>query len=112
MKKFYRVCNPNTQQGLWYQFNGTFAGLIHNEFDFLTNSTLRMDFDPELVGWLSATDSLEKLYKWFTESDILKLQKYGWYIHVYETKNYKFYDKFQHDVICQNTSKIVKRIII
>ena len=31
MKRFYRVSNVETQQGLWYNFNGEFTGLIHNE---------------------------------------------------------------------------------
>jgi hypothetical protein len=34
-----------------------------------------MDFDVELVGWLSATDNLEELFNWFTKEDIVELQK-------------------------------------
>lgn len=112
MKKFYRVCNPDTQQGLWYQFNGEFTGLIHNEFNFCKNNELKMDFDDELCGWLSATDSLETLYHWFTKEDIIKLQEYGWFIHVYETDNHRFYDRFQHQVIHQASSKIIEKIIL
>jgi hypothetical protein len=33
-----------------------------------------MDFDVELVGWLSATDNLEELFNWFTKEDIVELQ--------------------------------------
>lgn len=110
MKKFYRVCNINTQQGLWYKFDGNFTGLIHNEFNFCLNNQLKMDFDEELVGWLSSTDSLETLYQWFTENDIKKLQKYGWFIHVYETQDYKFYEKFKHYIIKQSTSKLIDKI--
>jgi hypothetical protein len=110
-KTFYRVCNENTGQGLWYGFKGDFTGLIHGEFSFCKNFNLDMDFDPELVGWLSATDSLEDLYKWFPEEDIEKLQKHGWYLYEYKAEDYKFYDKFQHYVINQNTSvKVRKRI--
>lgn len=110
MKIFYRVCNPDTQQGLWYHFNGGFTGLIHNEFNFCKNNELEMDFDKELVGWLSATDSLESLYNWFTKEDIIKLQKHGWFIYEYEVENYKFYDKFQHYIIEQSSSKIKNKI--
>lgn len=49
MQTFYRVCNNQSKQGLWYNFDGTFTGLIHDEFSFCQNATLRMDFDPELV---------------------------------------------------------------
>jgi len=109
-KLFYRVCNTSTQQGLWYHFNGTFTGLIHNEFKFCQNNELKMDFDPEIVGWLSAVEELEDLWKWFTKEDIIELQRYGWFIHIYETSDYKFYDRFQHLIIKQDTS-VLKSII-
>jgi len=112
MKHFYRVCNPGSQQGLWYDYEGKFIGLIHDEFSFCSNSELEMPYDNELIGWLSATDSLESLWNWFTEEDIKQLQNHGWYIHKYEVSAYKFYDKFQHYVICQNTSKVVDKIIL
>ena len=109
-KKYYRVCNINTYQGLWYDYQGTFTGLIHNDFNFCSNSELKMDFDEEIVGWLSATDSIEELYKWFPKEDILKLQEYGWYIHEFEADEVKFYERFQHQVIKQSSSKFIKLI--
>lgn len=109
-KTFYRVCNLQIEQGLWYDFEGNFTGLIHDKFSFCENSSLKMDFDPELVGWLSAVETIEDLYKWFTPEDIKKLQNHGWQIHAYEVTNYRFYDRFQHHVICQKTSKPVKKI--
>ncbi len=111
-KKFYRVCNPQSEQGLWYAFNGTFTGLIHDKFSFCTNSKLAMDFDEELVGWLSATDSFDDLWKWFTTEDVMELQKHGWFIHEYEAVDYKFYERFQHLIISQATSRVVKQIIL
>lgn len=109
-KKFYRVCNPSSEQGLWYAFNGEFTGLIHDRFSFCTNSKLAMDFDEELVGWLSATENLEDLWKWFSREDVEQLQNHGWYIHEYEATEYKFYEKFQHMVISQETSRLVCKI--
>jgi len=109
-KLFYRVCNSVTEQGLWYNPRGTFAGLIHNMFDFCKNKDLKMDFDPELIGWLSATDSLSELFGWFPIEDIKKLQKFGWHLHVYNAKDYRFYDRFQHFVINQNTSTLVTKL--
>ena len=109
-KKFYRVCNKETLQGLWYDYKGQFTGLIHEEFGFCTNTKLEMDFDPEIVGWLSATDSLDTLWKWFTKEDIIELQKHGWYIHEFEAVDVKFYDRFQHQVINQETSKVLRVI--
>lgn len=110
MKKFYRVCHEDTKQGLWYSSDGKFTGLIHNEHSFLKNSSLEMPFDEELVGWLSAVESLEDLYFWFPAEDIKSLQNYGFYIYEYMTDEYKFYEKFQHLVIKQDTSIITKKI--
>ncbi len=109
-KTFYRVCNPESQQGLWYDFQGQFTGLIHNKFQFCQNHELRMDYDQEICGFLSAVESLEDLYQWFSVDDIKKLQEHGWAIHEYQADNYWFYERFQHPVICQKTSKLVRKI--
>lgn len=106
-KKFYRVCHKDTLQGLWYDYQGQFTGLIHNDFNFCANNKLEMDFDPEIVGWLSATESLEQLWQWFTEEDISKLQEHGWFIHEFEAEHYKVYDRFQHIIIKQDTSVVL-----
>lgn len=45
MTTFYRVCNLETYQGLWYDYKGNFTGLIHNEFNFCANSELKMVWD-------------------------------------------------------------------
>jgi hypothetical protein len=68
------------------------------------------DFDEELSGRLSAVKTLEDLYKWFTIEDIKKLQEFGWYIHEYSAENFWFYERFQHHVICQKTSKLIRKI--
>lgn len=111
-KIFYRVCNTESLKGLWYDFKGEFTGLIHEDFDFCINSSLKMDFDPELIGWLSATDNLENLYQWFPKHDIERLQHFGWFIHEFEAEDYKFYEKFQHLIIKQDTSKLIRKIIL
>lgn len=86
--------------------------LIHEKFNFCLHRDLKMDYDPELVGWLSATDSLETLYNWFPEKDILELQKHDYFIHVFETDNHKFYERFQHQIIHQASSKLIKKIVL
>lgn len=111
-KRFFRVCNPDTKQGLWYDFEGKFTGLIHDKFNFCVNSSLKMDFDDELVGWLSSVENLDDLYKWFTVEDIKRLQEHGWYIYEYEAVKYKFYNRFKHLVICKVTSVIIQKHIL
>lgn len=112
MKTFYRVCNIETQQGLWYKFNGEFSGLIHDQFNFCMHNQLKMDFDEELVGYLSVTDSLDKLFEWFPIKDIQELEKHGYSICAYETEDFKFYERFQHLVINQEKSKLVEKISV
>lgn len=112
MKKFYRVCHSETLQGLWYSFDGQFTGLIHDKLSFCKNNGLIMEFDKDIVGYLSATESLEDLFKWFSKDDIKKLQEHNFFVHEFETEDYKFYDKFQHIIISQKNSKLVDRINI
>ncbi len=110
-KLFYRI-GTDTNEGLWYDKNGNFTGLIHSKFDFCTNSKLEMPFDPEIVGYISVADSLEHLYQWFTKQDILKLQEHGFSILEYKSFEWKFYQPFQHNVINQHTSILTNKLIL
>lgn len=112
MKVFYRVSHVETQQGLWYDINGNFTGLIHEQMNFCKNNRLLMDYDESLIGYLSATTTLESLFQWFTQEDIIKLQEHNFFIHVYMSDDYKFYDKFEHYVINQKSSKLIQKIIL
>jgi hypothetical protein len=67
-----------------------------------------MDFDEEIVGWLSAVETLDGLFHWFSEEDIAKLENHGWFIHEFEAEDVKFYERFQHTIIKQDTSKPVR----
>lgn len=107
-KIFYRVANNETKQGLWYNQEGEFTGLIHNEFDFCMNHELPMPYDKDIVGWLSSTDSLQDLFNWFSREDIRQLEEHGYYITTYEATKYRIH--LNHFVIDQKTSK-VKEII-
>lgn len=103
-KLFYRVANNKTQQGLWYNFAGGFTGLIHEKFDFCMNTKLPMPYDKNIVGWLSATDTLEDLFNWFSRDDIEKLEQYGYRITTYEAAEYKFHNN--HWIIKQDSSML------
>lgn len=105
-KIFYRVANTQTEQGLWYDFKGNFTGLIHDKFNFCANNQLQMPFDPEIVGWLSATETLDELFNWFNKKDIEKLEKHGHSITLYAASEYKYHNN--HWVIKQNNSRLVK----
>lgn len=108
IKTYYRVANKDTNQGLWYDSEGNFTGLIHSEFNFCINTKLPMPFDQEIVGWLSATETLEELFNWFSVEDIEKLEKHGWFITVYTAEKVKQYKN--HLVIYQKTSVLKERL--
>ncbi|MBN9312916.1 MAG: hypothetical protein BGO40_02825 [Chryseobacterium sp. 39-10] len=109
-KTFYRVCNAETQQGLWYDFSGTHTGLIHDEFAFCKNKNLPMPYDPMAVGWLSATETREELYEWFPVEDIIRLQKHGYFLYLYESSIYK--QHHNHWLISQRHSQIIEQKIM
>lgn len=102
MKTFYRVAHKDTKQGLWYNQDGIFTGLIHKKLNFCTNNELLMPYDREIVGWLSVTPTLEELFSWFPLPDIQRLQGHGFYIMKYEASDYKEYAN--HWVIDSKTS--------
>lgn len=112
MRTFYRICKPETGQGLWYDTSGEFTGLIHSAYDFCKAAALPMPFDPDLVGWLSATESQEEFYNWFSRDEVFRLQQFGYYIHLYEATDIKFYEPYQHTVINQATSRVIGRILV
>lgn len=105
-KLFYRVANHETQQGLWYDFKGNFTGFIHDKFNFCTNNKLPMPYDPNIVGWLSATETLDELFNWFTQKDIEELEKHGYTIALYEASEYKYHNN--HWIIKQDDSRLVE----
>ena len=111
-KQFYRISHEKTHQGVWYDILGNFTGLIHEDFSFCKNNTLKMDFDSVLRGYLSAADNLEILDKWFSKEDILKLQEHGWFIHKYESNDYWFYKRFEHYVIDQKSMRLLEKIVL
>lgn len=108
MKTFYRVANSQTNQGLWYDRQGNFTGLIHDKFNFCQNRDLEMPFDKDIVGWLSATDDLDSLWHWFSKDDIKKLEEHGYFITAYTAESYRYHQN--HWVICEKTS-LIKEII-
>lgn len=111
-KLFYRVNHETTMQGLWYDFSGGFTGLIHGDFSFCMNTQLRMDYDPEIVGFVSAVETLQQLYQWFNRNDILRLQELGWFIFEYQSDDYKWYERFSHYAVKQSSMTHACKIVL
>lgn len=103
-KIFFRIADNKTRQGLWYDYQGKFTGLIHGKYNFCGASKLPMPYDPRLIGWLSTTDKLETLFLWFTKDEIKRLEQSGYELSVYEATEYMEYEN--HWVIKQDSSRL------
>lgn len=71
-----------------------------------------MEFDETIVGWLSAVEDLKDLWSWFSKKDVEQLQKHGWFIHEFESTESRFYERFNHTIIKQDASKVIRVIEI
>jgi hypothetical protein len=107
-KIFYRVANIETNQGLWYDYSGNFTGLIHDKFDFCLNTKLPMPYNEKIIGYLSATATVEELFNWFTKEDITRLGQFGYYVMAYESSDY-FFDN-NHWVFRKDDSTLIGRV--
>ena len=92
LRKFYRVGDMNGNQGLWYDMNGNYIGLIHSKFSFCKNRDLPMPFDKNIIGYMSVVGNLSDLFTWFTVQDIRELEKYGYRVFEYVSNDYKPYN--------------------
>lgn len=69
-----------------------------------------MPYNEKIFGWLSATDSLEALFFWFTKEDIKRLEPHGFTISEYEASEYKQHEN--HWLIKQDNSVLIRNINI
>ena len=67
-----------------------------------------MPYNEQIVGWLSATETLEELFVWFTKEDIKLLEPYGFTISEYEATDYKRHEN--HWLIKQDNSVLIRNI--
>lgn len=104
-KIFYRLGHITNGSGLWYNPDGQYHGSIHGMFNFCSNSALEMPYDEKIVGWLSACESLDELYNWFTKIDILRLQDYGYRVSCYGAADFRRHSN--HWVIKQDRSTLL-----
>lgn len=93
MATIYRVENPITMVGLWYNDDGRQTDFIKTIEDAKCRD-LPMEFDPEFKAggnWVSGCDSLEDMRDWFNAQDVQKLQEVGYGLYVFEVDDYRSY---------------------
>lgn len=77
MQTLYRVANKQTEEGLWYQKDGTYSGLITRVEGALCQH-VPMAFDPSIRGFLSACDNTSDMSNWFSLVDLKNLYSRGY----------------------------------
>lgn len=94
--------------GVWYDQTGNFTGLIHTEFNFCSNSKLEMPFREEMVGKLSITKSINTLFDWFSNDDLLRLKDYGYKILIYkvDAEYIEFNEEFKHHLMLKDKCEL------
>jgi hypothetical protein len=88
----YRVENPDSNQGLWYDADGNFSPFIKKLSDAKCKD-LPMDFDTLYkeggYAWISACDSLPDMRNWFNYQDLVELKKAGYDLYQFKVTGYK-----------------------
>jgi hypothetical protein len=87
----YRVENPKTMQGLWYDRHASYNGFIRQLGDALCHD-VPMGFDPQFLTdghWFSACDNLADMSNWFSLSDLKRLHSIGYDLYRIEVPIYR-----------------------
>jgi hypothetical protein len=108
-KSFYRVGSVLKGTGLWYDDSGKLINLAKTQFN-LKSGDLPMGYDPNIVGYLSVTDTLDNLLQWFTLDEMITLKDAGYKLMCFDVdvNSAKLYTvpltDVQHWIIPQETS--------
>lgn len=92
MATLYRVENPNTQVGLWYNEFGEKTDFIIHEIENAQCKDVPMDFDPEFKdggSWKSACDNIPDMSNWFSLSDLEQFKRKGYGLYLFEVEGYR-----------------------
>jgi hypothetical protein len=102
----YRVGKPHSHQGLWYDEAGRETRLIDSLSDGQARH-LPMGPDPVFRAngrrWISVTDSLPALARWFSLADMIELHSRGYQVEAITVRRYRrlVFPTFAHEVYCR-----------
>lgn len=91
-KTIYRIENPKTKCGMWYNERGEYEPFINTLTEGISKS-LPMPFDSKFrednIKWFSGCESLVQLGEWFSEKDIEELMESGYRLYELNVSQYK-----------------------
>ena len=94
----YRVENPGEGHGIWRNFDGSMNPVFDNLSDGLCKDLPMEDNDFyrfEGKQWFSATDTPEKLCKWFSARDVVEMESMGYHVFKFEVDEWRPVSEFE-----------------
>jgi hypothetical protein len=92
MSTVFRVENPLTMQGLWYDKDGNFNPFIEKLSEAKCKD-LPMQFDllykDAGYAWFSACNDFPEMCNWFALQDLVELAQAGYHLYKFEVTAYK-----------------------
>lgn len=91
MSTIFRVENPVTEVGLWYNSRGEKTDYIKT-IDNAQCRYLPMEFDPTMKDggdWVSGCDNLLDMKNWFSLEDLAQFKARGYGFYRFEVPNYR-----------------------
>lgn len=96
MPTLYRVENPATDIGLWYNKFGEKTDFIKHGIVGAQCAELPMPKDETVYGdggrWYSACDNIPDMRNWFSISDLQQFKKAGYGLYLFEVPEYRMID--------------------
>lgn len=96
MATLYRVENPITMVGLWYNNEGEKTDFIKHQIQGAQCADLPMDPKQEIYGdggrWYSACDNIPDMRNWFSVSDLQQFKQAGYGLYLFEVPEYRIAD--------------------
>lgn len=93
MPEIFRVENPNSMQGLWYDKDGNFNSKTILTLTDAMAKDMPMDPDPDYglggLRWYSGCESIPELSCVFSHSDIIELEGMGYSLFRFEVERYR-----------------------
>jgi hypothetical protein len=101
----YRVGHADSSQGLWYDADAQETGIIHSLKEGAAGA-LPMGphevFKADGRAWISATDNLPDLGRWFSYVDMIELLDRGYQLEEIGVHRYRYlqFASYGHQVFC------------
>lgn len=95
MSTLFRIENPITEVGLWYNSEGKKTDFIKHGIKDAMNASLPMDYNEEYTKgghWYSACPTIEMMRDWFSDSDLFQFKQAGYGLYIIDIPEYRMID--------------------